>query len=219
MSREEENFVTSEFITSLNMPILTETEDNRICYGSQLYATSCVPDSIEIVTGAIDGYGTNANPTEFQCLKLLNAEWGFLTYWFKQLFPTFEGPPYTSFNNLSHIKNILYIWILRFGAAEMNAWTDIKTAMNGATENWENYIAWIDTDAGFSLDGGATVKPFPSILLAWLQFSCTSTDDCDPLLSTFNWVDAVCYSPNPCTPQLESYCMQVDSGSDCATSR
>jgi hypothetical protein len=112
---------------------------------------------------------------------------------------------------------MLKLWILQFGPAEMDSWTDIKTAINGAGENWQNYIAWIEGSPGFSLDAGTTVHLFPEKLLAWLQASCSTTAACKDLALIFNNASKVCDNAS-CSPAVKGYCTQTSDDSQCAHS-
>lgn len=203
---------------ALALPITTETADHHICYRTPLLTTSCTPDPIEDMTGPIEDYATEAKPTPFQCYSLLTAEWPWVTYWFNQLFPTFEGPTPFAYASLGYIKSNLKVWILQFGPAEVTTWTHIKAAMNGAGGDWQNYLAWIDSEPGFTLDAGATVHLFPEKLLAWLQTSSGSTTtSCVELIVTFNSASKVCENAS-CSPAVKGYCTQVNAESACAQS-
>ena len=216
MSQEQAEFANNYIIRALSLPILTESADNLICYRTPLPTTGCTPDPIEVVTGPITEYETVAKPTANQCYTLLKAQWAFATYWFNTLFPNFEGPSPTSDVNLIGIKTVLKLWILHFGPAEMDTWTDIKEAMNDAGENWKNHLGWIDSNPGFTLDAGATVKAFPAKLLAWLQSSCSSTTSgCTELFNTLSMLTTVC-DKAPCSSTLKGYCRQYNEYSTCA---
>ena len=210
MSQEQADFATSLLIGELRLPLLTESADNLICYRTPLPTAGCTPDPIESVTGTIIDYETVAKPTDIQCFNLLTAEWPFVTYWFDQLFPTFTGPVPNTHFYMAYLKTALQIWILHFGPAEMNTWTDIKEAMNDAGENWKNHMAWIDSSPGFSLDAGTTVKAFPAKLLAWLQSKCSVTPACMELWATFNLSSSVCYG-NSIPLDAQAYCSQIIS--------
>lgn len=179
--------------------------------------SDCTPDPIQAVTGPIIDFATVAKPTQVQCYSLLKAQWPWLTYWFNRLFPTFVGALPIRYYESNLQKSLLYLWILQFGPAEMDTWTDIKAAVNGPGESWQNYMAWIDSDAGFSLDAGLSVKRFPEKLLAWLQASCSNTMTCVELAVTFNYVRKPCDNGS-CSSQVKAYCVQIDTGSACATS-
>jgi hypothetical protein len=217
MSPEQAFFVKSRAVNALSLPITTETADNRICYRDELPSSDCTPDPIELVTDTIVDYATTAKPTTFQCYKLLKAQWPYMTYWLNLLFPNLEDMESMSMQGLDSIKSVLYLWILNFGPGEMDTWTDIKAAINGPGENWKNYIAWVDTNPGFSVDGGVNFKQFPDVLLAWLQSSYSSTEDNEELTDTFNYVSTVC-DTTPCSSELKGYCSQAFSWSDCAKS-
>jgi hypothetical protein len=205
-------------MVALALPITTETADNRICYRTPLLTTSCTPDHIEGVTGPIEDYATEAKPTLFQCYRLLKSEWLWVTYWFGQLFPAFEGPAPLAYTQLGFIKQILKLWILQFGPAEMTTWTDIKAAMNGAGEDWQDYLAWIDSDPGFTLDAGTTVHLFPEKLLASLQASSGSkTANSAEVKFSFNIASKVCDNVS-CSPAVKGYCFQANKSSACAQS-
>jgi hypothetical protein len=162
-------------------------------------------------------YATEATPMPLQCFKLLKAQSAYMTYWFAQLFPDFEGPNPGSLEDFDDIKSVLYLWILHFGPFEIDTWTDIKAAMNGPGENWKNYIAWIDSIPGFSVDAGATVKAFPNALISWLQSSYASTVDCPEVNNTFNVESTVCDNGS-CSTAVKVYCKQVVPWSSCASS-
>ncbi len=218
MSQEQADFSTTILIGLLNLPIRTESADNRICYRTRLPISSCTPDPIEAVTGEIVDYATVAKPTAYQCFDLLKAEWPFVNYWFDRLFPAFEGVSPNSHSNMVFTKTTLQIWIMQFGPSEMNDWTDIKEAMNDAGENWGNHMAWINSSPGFSLDAGETVKVFPEKLLTWLQSSCSSTTaNCFELMTTFNMFSTAC-SSGSCSASVKTYCTQIQSDSPCAIS-
>ena len=217
MSVEQALFTRTVAVRALHLPILTKTADNRICFRDELPSSGCTPDPIELVTGPIVDYATAAKPTAFQCYKLMKVQWAYLTYWFAQLFPGFEGPKPVTFFDLSSIKFILYLWILNFGPLEMNTWTDIKAAMNGPGENWKDYIAWVDTNPGFSLDAGVTVKAFPKILLDWLQSSYGMTSENVVLINIFYKASTVCRNAS-CSPTVKGYCTQINNRSACALS-
>jgi hypothetical protein len=201
----------------LYLPLDTETEDHRICYRTQLPTSDCTPDPIQAVIGPIVDYATVGKPTLAQCYDLIKVKWPWLTYWFNRLFPTFVGPLPIDYFNFNLIKSVLYLWILQFGPAEIDTWTDIKAAVNGSEESWQDYMAWIDSDAGFSLDGGLSVKRFPEKLLAWLQASGGTTMNCVELSTTLNYVRKPCKS-SACSSQVKAYCLQIDDGSVCANS-
>ena len=89
----EQNAFVGYVAAAYSLPILAETADHRICFRNLLPDIGCTPDPIEYATGAIKDYGTpSPKPTTFQCYKLLNFQWFFITHWFGQLFPTFLGP-------------------------------------------------------------------------------------------------------------------------------
>ena len=218
MSQEQADFAKNLITAALALPLLTESADNLICYRTPLLTAGCTPDPIEAVTGTIIDYETVAKPTVYQCYELLKAEWPFITYWFDQLFPTFTGPVPNSYANMLFIKTTLQIWILHFGPAEMNTWTDIKAVMNDAGENWKNHMAWIDSNPGFSMDAGTTVKAFPAKLLAWLQSSCSSTTaSCFELMATFSMWSGVCADAS-CSSSVKAYCAQISPTGPCASS-
>jgi hypothetical protein len=159
-----------------------------------------------------------AKPTAFQCYHLLTAQWPFITYWFNRLFSTFEGPSPITLEELIWIKTTLQIWILHFGPAEMDTWTDIKEAMNDVGENWVNHMAWIDSSPGFSLNAGATVKNFPEELRTWLQSSCTNgSGACLEISATFNMKSTVCANAS-CSPEAKTYCAQISPEGACDSS-
>ena len=218
MSPEQADFAQSGIVSTLGLPKLTETFYHLICYRTPLPTTTCTPDPIEYVTGPIVDYATVAKPTRFQCYSLLTSQWPWVTYWFNRLFPTFEGPASITYTNLNTVKTVLKMWILEFGPAEMDTWTDIKAAMNGVGENWQNYLAWIDSDSGFSTDAGATVHPFPAKLLASLQASSYGrTSQSDELKQTINKYSTVCNNAD-CSSTMKGYCAQVSVTNACAQS-
>ena len=217
MSPEQAELAQNQLMTPLELPMTTETADHRICYRTPLPTTTCTPDPIEYVTGPIVDYATVAKPTSFQCYSLFTAQWPWVTYWFNQLFPTFEGPAPITYTNLLIIKSILKLWILEFGPAEMDTWTDIKAAMNGAGENWKNYLGWIDSNPGFSTDAGATAHPFPAKLLASMLASSNSMTVMSTDIQVFNQASTVCANAT-CSPSAKSYCIQINGASACAQS-
>ena len=217
MSPEQANFAFNMLIAMLGLPILEETANNLICYRTSSLTSGCSPDPIEAMTGSILDYEAVAKPTIYQCLNLLTAQWPFVTYWFDRLFPSFEGPSPINFEEFNMVKSTPQLWILHFGPAEMDTWTDIKEAMNDAGENWVNHMAWIDSSPGFTLDAGQTVKAFPAKLLAWLQSSCSTTAICPELFGAFNMKSTVCDNAS-CSSEVRVYCAQIDLTNACATS-
>ena len=199
----------------VGLPYLTETEDHRICYRQKLPESECTPDPIEYIAGSITDYAGIAKPTRFQCNRLLAAQWPYVIKAFDSLFPNFLGPNRLTNNSYESIQSFLHLLILTFGYAEVNTWTDLKAAWNAPSDNWDNYLAWIDTAPGYTLDGGATVKAFPAALLQWLTTSCADTYSCMELATLFNDKSVVCEDLG-CSATIKGYCMQVDDGSNCA---
>ena len=214
MSPEQHELAKIMFI-ALPLPITTETAGHLICYRTPLPTSGCTPDPIESVTGPIVDYATVAQPTSFQCYSLLKAQWPWVNYWFDHLFPDFEGPLPISYTNFILIKTYLKLWILQFGPSEMDTWTDIKAAINGAGENWKNYIGWYDSNPGFSTDAGVTVHPFPAKLLASLQAGGATGSNME--IQVFNRESKVC-ADSSCSSTIKGYCLQTNSFSACANS-
>ena len=216
---DESECLTLEQIELLKyyQPSTSKSADNRICFYTELLTWTCTPDPIEYATEPILEYTTDAQPTYFQCLKLFSVQWPFVTFWFDQLFPNVVRLTPISSRGLQYIKSTLYLWIMQFGPAEMNTWTDIKALFNGAPENWTNYLAWLGADDGFTLDAGATVKTFPPLLLARLKDQCGSDPgNCDELF-IFNRWSSVCDNLL-CLPNAKNACTLLDTGGDCQNS-
>lgn len=192
-------------------PEVSKTADNRICFGTQLPASTCTPDPIEYATGPIINYATDAEPTYYQCLKLLSLQWPFVTLWYNKLFPSFVGPTPVSKSELARIKSTLYMWIMLFGPAEVDTWTDIKALLNGASEDWKNSLAWFGSEDGLTFDRGASVKAFPPMLLAYVKDQCDNdVDDCGELY-IFNEWSTVC-DDSDCLSAAKSACAQLNDG-------
>ena len=176
----------------------------------------CVPDTIEQITGPILDYGTGAaKPTQQQCYSMLKALWPFVTYWFDKLFPGFVGPKDCTSLELLSIRAVAYLWILQFGASVMDSWTDMKTVMTGNAGEWENYMAWIDSNAGFSLNRGVEAKAFPAEVQTWLVAACKGTTEGCKDLAVFNLKSSVC-ADSSCSAQVKGYCQQIDTSSSCS---
>lgn len=133
------------------------------------------------------------------------------------MFPNFVGPNYISIKSFDKLGSELRLLILQFGYTEVNTWTDLLVAWNAPEEDWKDYLAWLSTNPGYTLDGGVSVKPFPVPLLEWLTSSCTDTSSCNELKVLFNKYSAVCLN-SACSADVSGYCKQVDSSSACATS-
>lgn len=216
MSPEQANFVYSAKLKSL--PIQTMTTDSRICFNDILPTLECTPSMIEAVTGSAMTYPEPgvAKLSPLQCYSLLTAHWPHVTYAFNLLFPDFVGPGNLLDTVLRDIKMLLVTFILQFGHQEMSTWTDLKAAWNAPEANWKNYMAWLGPTPGYSLDAGLNKKDFPSTLLSWLQYGCTSTSDCFELKKLFNNYSTACSLP--CSEPVRSYCQLINSSSPCGSS-
>lgn len=218
MTQEQADFI-NHVADAYSLPCLIEALDHRICYYNALPACDCTPNPMEQIIGPFTEESTGtARPTTAQCYELLKAQWPFITYWFRTLFPDFRGPADASDSDILAIKSILYLWIQQFGPAEIGGWTNIKSAVNGEAANWANYLAWVDFKPGFSLDAGATVFPFPVHLLSWLQTLCAQGTAVCKELALFNLKSTVCHT-STCPAAVLELCSQVSPTSDCVLSR
>lgn len=186
------------------------------CYRVHRPAATCSPgDVIQNSIGDIANYADlgHAKPTKLQCFALLTIEWPFVNYWFFELFAGFTGPAPASNSELLGIKSILQLWILQFGPNEMQAWTEVLSAVTG---DWKGYTATLKD--GFSTDNGENFTPFPEKLQSWLGIYCgNDTNLCTDLL-VFNRKDPVC-EDETCSSSLASeYCSRIQPNSACAQS-
>lgn len=217
MTQEQAEFINHAAET-YSLPCLIESTDHRICYFNALSTSGCSPDPIEEVAGHITDENTGTTrPTSAQCYELLKAQWPFIIYWFRTLFPAFVGPADASDAELMAIRSILFLWIQHFGPNEIAQWTDIKTAVNGEAVGWGNYIAWIGASPGFSLDSGDTELAFPSDLQSWLVSSCHEVTSTCKELAIFNLKSTVC-DKTLCSSRLRELCFEVNPSSSCASS-
>jgi hypothetical protein len=214
LSQEQQAFV-SYVSGAYSLPALAETADHRICFRNLLPDIGCTPDPIEYVTGAIKDYGTpSPKPTTFQCYKLLDSQWFYITYWFGQLFSGFLGPAGATDAEILTIKSVLYLWILQFGPAEITYWTGIRAAVNEAQSQWVQFVARLGVNPGFSVNNGSTWADFPDSLLTWLRATCGSTAATCKDLDVFNLKTTACDSA--CPPDLKTLCQQIKPSSTCA---
>jgi hypothetical protein len=214
MSAEEAEFVqfTREYFS---LPMLVESR-GLVCFRHPMLTHNCVPDSIEQITGPVLDYGTGAaKPTKLQCYSMLKALWPFVTYWFNKLFPGFVGPINSTSLELLSIRAVVYMWILQFGASVMDTWTDVKALVSGNAKDWENYMAWIDSDPGFSVNRGIAAKAFPVELQAWLVTTCNGVTNGCKDLAVFNLKSSVC-EDSGCSAEVQGYCKQIDTSSNCS---
>lgn len=215
MSVEQADFV-KYVATAYSLPLLIESASHFFCFFEPKPTLDCTPDPIETLIGPITDYATVAKPTKHQCYNLLTAQWPFLTHWFDQLFPNFVGPQGATVDELLKIRSVLYLWILRFGPSEVNSWTDIKNMVKAQASEWANYMAWIETTPGISLQSSIPPTPFPADLLAWLSASCSGVTVGCKDLDVFNLKSIVCDAA--CAAPVNGYCLHVKPGSACATS-
>lgn len=215
MSIEQANFV-KYVATAYSLPLLTESASHHFCYFEPKPIVECTPDPIETVVGPITDYETVARPTKYQCYNLLTAQWPFLTHWFNSFFPGFVGPQGATENELLKIKSVVYLWILRFGPSEINSWTTIKNMIKASGSAWANYMAWIETPPGVSVQPSLPPDDFPADLLDWLTTSCSGVTVGCKDLDVFNLKSTVCDSA--CTAPTKGYCAHVKPGSVCAAS-
>ena len=218
MTQEQADFI-NHVADTYSLPCLMETPNHRICYYNALPTCDCTPNPIEFVIGTITDEETGlARPTTGQCYELLKAQWPFITYWFRTLFPDFVGPADATDADILAIKSVLYLWIQHFGPAEIEQWADIRSAVNGNAPDWANYMAWVDTSPGFSLDSGTSVLAFPTDLLNWLQASCSQGTVLCNELTLFNLKSTVCQT-SACTSGVLELCSQISPTSNCVLSR
>jgi len=211
MTSQQADFV--QYVgTAFGLPYQVET-GGRICFHSSISATDCSSDSIVAVTGTIADFATVAKPTLFQCYRLLKAEWSLVIYWFGYLFSGFVGPQGATSAELLKIKSVLHLWILQFGAGEINTWTAIKSAVNAPASEWTKYMAWLGPTSGFSVDAGANVLPYPADLQTWLTSSCSdSAVECKDL-DVFNLKSTACSSS--CIAAARPLCPLISANSAC----
>ena len=155
---------------------------------------------METAAGAINNFGTLAEPNLAQCKVLLSAQWLYAGYWFEQLFPGFTGPTNANLNDILTIKTILQLWILQFGPLEMSTWSNIKAAMNFHNNAWNSYEA---TTTHFTTDNWNTEQSFPPALSAWISTYCE--DETCPDLKVFNVPRSECDNPD-CNDSIKIYC-------------
>lgn len=201
---------------------------DRICYRNLLPASGCMRDATLEVIGGLFDMGPDINDPNGgehmysvkgdQCSLLLISQWPFIIFWFSELFPNFVGPSPSSLYDIQVMKSVLYLWIQQYGPSEINSWTDIKAAVQGASGDWKNYIFWVMEDPGFSLDGGTTIKRYPATLVEGPKDCINDAEDslfCDELYFIFNKWSTLCKNPL-CSDTIKSYCMQSHPYSECA---
>jgi len=151
---------------SMTIP-LPETTATHICYCIPLDLPTCASNVLVEIMGSLadDGNGVY-QPQVSQCYTLLNAMWPYITYWFTEIFPTFD--PAIVYRPKSFSALIVKLWILEFTPSELvnnPDWKPIVTAFNQPAAAYANYLAWIGTTPGYTLDGTST-HPMPAALAA-----------------------------------------------------
>jgi len=189
------------------MFLLPDTTATHICYRVPLDLPTCASNVLVEIMGSLadDGNGVY-QPQVSQCNTLLNAMWPYITYWFTEIFPTFD-PPIRNFpKNFSTF--IVKLWILEFTPSELindPDWKPIVTAFNQPAAAYANYLAWTRTAPGYTLDGTST-HPMPAAVAASaligtyiLPFLCGSK---------------VC---NTSGCGMQAQCAEVLPGTECST--
>jgi hypothetical protein len=115
MSEAEVNFALTA-ASVYGLPKLSE-QNGSICYRTGTASHDGSRCSLESVVGALDP-GT-ITFTKAKCYSLLHAQWGMITYWFTDIFPTFAPPGTASDAEKLKIKTILQLWILQISPASL----------------------------------------------------------------------------------------------------
>lgn len=127
-----------------DLPINVETAEGFMCFFSPHPQGTAACSFDEVVTGTIEDYDlvNAAKPSNFQCYEVLRATWPYVIHWFKELFPTFQGPAGASDSEKASIKFTIYLWILQFGgfAIKTEDWNGLRTAINAEPGAWANYL-------------------------------------------------------------------------------
>ena len=187
-----------------SLPLRDET-NGLICYRQPVPSTTC--DALTPVLGAITSDFSGLHLTADQCFKLLTGEWGFVTYWFGNIFPDFRPPATATDSEKNTLKSVLWLWILQYGPSEIKEnplWQDIVTTFNNAALDWTKLLAWSGALKGYTRDGTNPLS-FPAVLEA----SLTQTS---PEMKLFNHFSRLCASP--CS--LGAQCRQISATSVCA---